>query len=146
MANKGKYLKDAGKGFLVFAIGYLVYRAISPSPIVYKPPTIKSISGQLQDDANHINKNSYTWKDSVTEFLYAKVISDSELQFNFALRIDTTKYDMKFLRDNHKKNLRENLNKYATEFYKKNNITISYNITDTAMHPLYKIIFTPNEF
>ena len=62
------------------------------------------------------------------------------------LKIDASKYDMKKLKEFNEQNLSKNFeDTSATGFYKKNNITISYNYTDTGMRPLYKIVFTPDK-
>ena len=150
MVNKKQYLKDSLKGFLIFCLVYLAYKAIVLSVSFYKTKDYKQVKSrwlELQEAADDLNKNSYTWKDSVTEFINAVVISDSEFQYNFALKIDTSKYDMKKLKVLNEENLFNNFkDTSATGSFKKNNITITYNYTDTNMHPLYKIIFTPDRF
>ena len=98
---------------------------------------VKSGWLELQEAADDLNKNSYTWKDSVTEFINAVVISDSEFQYNFALKIDTSKYDMKKLKVLNEENLFNNFKTHQQQvLLKKNNITITYNFYRYKYAPL----------
>ena len=93
-------------------------------------------------ESDSMNKNAPMWTDSQTEFISAAVMNKNTFQYNFALKIDTTKYNMPKFREIMRKNIYDNfINTVQDSIFKAHNVSVIYNYTDTANNPLFKLIF-----
>jgi hypothetical protein len=102
---------------------------------------------ELVKAADSINKNSLVWIDSMTEFLRAQSLPNKILQYNYAVKIDTNKYDIRKLRELSRKGIFDRfIMTPACKVFRDNNVTIIYNYTDMKNESLYKLVFSPDTY
>lgn len=154
MVDKRSNIKNALRGFAIFCVTYLVYKLmISPfhSNNVYKnnksPIDTNFIYTALQTAVDSINTHSNFWIDSITEFKNALVLPNKTLQYNYVLKIDTNKYNIRKIKELDEKNLFDNFIKTSScKTFRDSSVTIIYNYTDIKMNALYKIVFSPDKY
>lgn len=153
MTEKKAIYKSTLRNFVVLCVVYLGYRLIAAPPNNhnnfnnYNQIKTLSIDEQLKRAADSVNKSSHLWIDSLTEFVNVDVLANKTFQYNFALRIDTNKYNMKVLKELNEKNLYNTfISSPSFKIFKDNDVTIIYRYTDIENNFLYQIIFTPDKY
>lgn len=158
MEDKKKTLKNTLKGIGFLCIFYLGYKLIAPAfnmndrPKMYRQVNIinadtVTLQALLEHFADSINKAPFLYSDSTTIFQNVIVIPEKTFQFNYALKIDTRKYDMPKLKKAVEKSLLDSfINIPSFKAFKDSNITVIFNFTNIKMKPLFKIEFTPDKY
>ncbi len=152
MKDKKAIFKSTLRSIFILTATYLGYKLISPAfrmndrPNIYKNATFVD-NNVLAFAVDSLNKNSYVWLDSMTEFINAAVGLNKTLQLNFALKIDTNKYDIHAFKEATEKYLLDSI--LISPSFKRlrdNNVTVIYNFTDIKMNFLFNILFTPDKY
>ena len=110
-------------------------------------PPDNYINLQLIKAADSVNKIGHNYDDSMTEFISAHSLPNKIFQYNYVLKIDTNKYDIRKLKEIDEKQIFDSV--IMTAAFKEirdYNVTIIYNFIDMNQNPLYKLVFTPDTY
>lgn len=150
MKNKKAYIITSLKTFGWFCLAYILYRIMfAPTP----PHNFNTnnpdnyINLQLIKVADSVNKIAHNYDDSMTEFVSAESLPNKIFQYNYALKIDTNKYDIRKIKEVNEKQIFDSIIMApALKELRDYNVTIIYNFIDVNKNPLYKIVFTPDTY
>ena len=153
MADKNLFFKNTLKWFAGTIILYMGYKLLTPSPNYHKSfknygqiDTTNNIKYELQFTADSLNKMCPIWVDSVTKLVQVSAVPNKTLQYNYALKIDTSKYNMKLVKQLIQKDLSVNIKIPKGHVFKDSGVTLIYSYTTMKMIPLFKFTFPPDKY
>ena len=158
MEKKRTIIDNAIRGFAIFCLAYLCYKFIAiltnynygnnnHSAKIYRQTDTVNIEDLLENTADSLNRTPSMYSDSTTIFENATVLPNKTFQYNYALKIDTRKYNIPKMKELTEKNLLDKITTIPSfKLFKDSSVTVVFNFTDIKMKPLYKIVFTPDKF
>ena len=154
MTDKKLLFKNTLRGCVGTIILYMGYKLLNPSPNYHKSfksyaqiDTTNNIKYAMQYAADSINKISPMWIDSMTELVHASALPNKTFQYNYAIKIDTSKYDMKLVKEVIEKSLSVNIKTIPeVHLFRDSGVILIYNYTNMKMKPLFKFTFTPDKY